>query len=229
MLNKKKGCLPNACPYTVPGFWLPFLLVSFYWFLFIVPQFLLAVATLQASLINTKLLQVSNQGTLIALRRPSLIRGIFFSLLPWASKNSGPALHKQMDSTAVVELEPKSNNSTGSEQDGITWCYGLVLWFETGFTKRFCRENPVVLSTSPYDPNTHWSQTILTFREPIGMASNKLPPAAVGGKECPAVRIQSRISIVRTPQYRCIDISVEPTGIGSDGRKRIWPAQIFTL
>ncbi|KAL6582216.1 Protein arginine N-methyltransferase 3 [Orobanche minor] len=137
--------------------------------------------------------------------------------------------HKQMDFTAVVELEPKSNSSTGSEQDGITWCYGLVLWFETGFTKRFCRENPVVLSTSPYDPNTHWSQTILTFREPIGMSSNKLPPAAVGGKECPAVRIQSRISVVRAPQYRCIDISVEPTGIGSDGRKRIWPAQIFTL
>ncbi|KAL6548558.1 Protein arginine N-methyltransferase 3 [Orobanche gracilis] len=139
--------------------------------------------------------------------------------------------HKQMDFTAIVELEPKSNNSTGSEQDGITWCYGLVLWFETGFTKRFCRDNPVVLSTSPYDPNTHWAQTILTFREPIGMASNKLPPAAaVGGNECLAdVRIQSRISVVRAPQYRCIDISVELTGIGSDGRKRIWPAQIFTL
>ncbi|KAK6143282.1 hypothetical protein DH2020_023630 [Rehmannia glutinosa] len=141
---------------------------------------------------------------------------------------------KQMDFTAEVELEPKLvvplNNPTGSKLE-ITWCYGLVLWFETGFTERFCREKPVVLSTSPYDPSTHWSQTILTFREPIAMASNsggdKL--AEVGTNDCPAVKIQSRISIVRASQHRSIDISMELTGIGSDRRKRNWPAQFFNL
>ncbi|CAI9765041.1 unnamed protein product [Fraxinus pennsylvanica] len=128
----------------------------------------------------------------------------------------------QMDFTAKVELEPKSvtptNNSTGSKPE-ITWCHGLVLWFETGFTERFCSEMPTNLSTSPYNPKTHWSQTILTFREPIAMASSKVTsekPAAVGTNACPAVSVQSRISIVRAVQHRCIDISMELTGIGSD-------------
>ncbi|GFP93253.1 probable protein arginine n-methyltransferase 3 [Phtheirospermum japonicum] len=134
---------------------------------------------------------------------------------------------KQMDFTAEVELEQKLNNSTGSTLDDITWCYGLVLWFETGFTERFCREKPVMLSTSPYDPSTHWSQTILTFREPVPMTSNKV--AAVGGKDCPAVKIQSRISIVRGSQHRSIDISIELKGIGSDGQIRTWPVQIYNL
>ncbi|KAL2478152.1 putative protein arginine N-methyltransferase 3 [Forsythia ovata] len=141
----------------------------------------------------------------------------------------------QMDFTAKVDLEPKlvtpTNNSTGSESE-ITWCHGLVLWFETGFTERFCSDMPTILSTSPYNPKTHWSQTILTFREPIAMALAKVTsekPAAVGTDACPAVSVQSRISIVRAVQHRSIDISMELSGIGSDGRKRNWPAQLFTL
>ncbi|KAL2461114.1 putative protein arginine N-methyltransferase 3 [Abeliophyllum distichum] len=141
----------------------------------------------------------------------------------------------QMDFTAKVDLEPKlvtpMNNSTGSEPE-ITWCHGLVLWFETGFTERFCSDMPTILSTSPYNPKTHWSQTILTFREPIAMALVKVTsekPAAVGTDACPAVNLQSRISIVRAVQHRSIEISMEISGIGPDGRKRNWPAQLFTL
>ncbi|XP_073155473.1 probable protein arginine N-methyltransferase 3 [Henckelia pumila] len=143
---------------------------------------------------------------------------------------------KDMDFTAEVELDTKlvapapSINSTCTKLE-ITWCYGVVLWFETGFTKRFCREKPTVLSTSPYDPSTHWSQTVLTFREPIAMGSSmgsqKL--AAVGTNECPSARIQSRISVVRATQHRAIDISMELTAIGHDGRRRSWPAQMFNL
>ncbi|KAL8555242.1 hypothetical protein ACS0TY_003159 [Phlomoides rotata] len=131
---------------------------------------------------------------------------------------------KQMDFTAEIELELDSNVDS-------TRCYGVVLWFETGFTERFCHEKPVILSTSPYGPSTHWSQTVLTFREPIAMASScggkEVGP--VGTNESPAARIQSRISIVRAPKHRSIDISMELTGIASDGRKRSWPPQIFNL
>lgn len=131
---------------------------------------------------------------------------------------------KQMDFTAEVELEIDSNLDN-------TWCYGVVLWFETSFTKRFCREKPVVLSTSPYGPSTHWSQTILTFREPIAMASRCVGKEVgpIGSNDSPAARIHARISIVRASQHRSIDISMELTGIGSDGRKRSWPPQIFNL
>ncbi|KAL0429455.1 UNVERIFIED_CONTAM: putative protein arginine N-methyltransferase 3 [Sesamum radiatum] len=104
---------------------------------------------------------------------------------------------KQMDFTAQVELEPNldtaPNHPAGSNLE-TAWCYGVVLWFDTGFSERFCTEKPVNLSTSPYGPSTHWSQTILTFREPIAMASKvgaeKL--GVVGTVDCPAVR-KSRI------------------------------------
>ncbi|XP_010271760.1 PREDICTED: probable protein arginine N-methyltransferase 3 [Nelumbo nucifera] len=142
---------------------------------------------------------------------------------------------QEMDFTASVELEPKSGHPGDNHTDlqpKITWCYGVVLWFETGFTSRFCKEVPTVLSTSPYSPETHWYQTIFTFREPIAMASGKPEcngMAEIGTETCPAMKIQSRISIVRAEQHRCIDISLETVGICCDGRKRSWPVQIFRL
>ncbi|XP_051147439.1 probable protein arginine N-methyltransferase 3 [Andrographis paniculata] len=134
---------------------------------------------------------------------------------------------KHMDFTATVELEPKSDGSNSE----TTWCYGVVLWFDTGFTERFCQEKPVILSTSPYGPSTHWSQTILTLREPIATALNgsNAKACTVGTKDSPAVKIQCRISIVRAAQHRSIDISLEVTGIGSDNQRHTWPAQMFNL
>ncbi|KAJ6818497.1 putative protein arginine N-methyltransferase 3 [Iris pallida] len=141
----------------------------------------------------------------------------------------------EIDFTATTELELKS----GLPEDAVDgksktcWCHGLVLWFETGFTSRFCKEKSIILSTSPYTTKTHWCQTILTFQEPIAMTtSTKLsadPAGVVGTEECPVVRIKSRISIVRSSQHRSIDISMETTGIGADGRKRTWPVQIFNM
>ncbi|XP_075073890.1 CO(2)-response secreted protease-like [Nicotiana tabacum] len=143
---------------------------------------------------------------------------------------------EEMDFTAKVELELKgetsANGSTGSKPN-TTWCYGVVIWFDTGFTERFCKEKPTILSTSPHTPSTHWSQTILTFSEPIAMVSSRKlnvdKMAAVGTEACPAVKIQCRISVVRAAQHRSIDISMELSGIGSCGRKRNWPAQMFNL
>ncbi|MBA0746317.1 hypothetical protein Gogos_008850, partial [Gossypium gossypioides] len=134
----------------------------------------------------------------------------------------------EVDFTATAELEAK--NDTLDHK--ATACYGVVLWFETGFTSRFCKEMPTVLSTSPYTPKTHWLQTILTFREPISVASSKFTAegsAAVGTDACPASKIFLRISIARATQHRCIDISLETAGVGSDGQKRSWPVQMFNL
>lgn len=135
----------------------------------------------------------------------------------------------EMDFTASLELRlPES----GPAVPGVTWCYGIVLWFDTGFTNRFCKDKPVVLSTSPFSTPTHWSQTIFTFEEPIAITNEKSvvgSSASVGSAECPAAAIRSRISIVRASEHRSIDISIETTGISSDGRKRSWPAQIFNL
>ncbi|KAF5733646.1 arginine N-methyltransferase family protein [Tripterygium wilfordii] len=141
----------------------------------------------------------------------------------------------EVDFTTSIELEPKMTSPASDSsqlQSDTTWCYGVVLWFETGFTSRFCKEMPAVLSTSPYTPKTHWSQTVLTFHEPIAIALEK--PSAdkfskVGIADCPAAKIHLRISIARAVQYRSIDISLETTAVGSSGRKFTWPAQIFNL
>ncbi|KAF3434258.1 hypothetical protein FNV43_RR25361 [Rhamnella rubrinervis] len=141
----------------------------------------------------------------------------------------------EMDFTATVGLEPNLFSTAGNSNDLVsktTWCYGVVLWFETSFTSRFCKEMPTILSTSPSNPKTHWSQTILTFQEPIAIASEKLSAdrsAAVGTDACPASRIHLRISIARASQHRSIDISLETTGVGPDGRKHSWPVQLFNL
>ncbi|GAV66039.1 Methyltransf_18 domain-containing protein [Cephalotus follicularis] len=143
----------------------------------------------------------------------------------------------EVDFTASIELEPKLGSSTGNFTELIAWCYGVVLWFDTGFSSRFCKEMPAVLSTSPYTPKTHWSQTILTFQEPLAMALRKpsadrsaaAAAAAVGTDECPAARLSLRISIARATKYRSIDISVETAGVGPHGQKRSLPVQIFNI
>ncbi|XP_027165818.1 probable protein arginine N-methyltransferase 3 [Coffea eugenioides] len=144
--------------------------------------------------------------------------------------------HQEMDFTGKVELAPKSDaldDDPAELSSKMGKCHGLVLWFETGFTKRFCREMPTILSTSPNTPKTHWSQTILTFKEPITMGKGKQVGSdgsgAVGSDACPAGRIQSRISIVRGAQHRSIDISMEISAIGPDGRRRSWPVQMFKM
>lgn len=136
-----------------------------------------------------------------------------------------------MDFTSTIELHLRPSH-TG---DHIDWCHGLVLWFDTGFTARFCKENPTSLSTSPFGPKTHWAQTMLTFREPIAMCGENGRPVIssvslseeIGTEKCPVTMVRIRVSIARA-SHRSIDISLEATAVGFDGKKN-WPVQIFNL
>ncbi|XP_076927323.1 putative protein arginine N-methyltransferase 3 [Bidens hawaiensis] len=134
----------------------------------------------------------------------------------------------EVDFTASVQLEQKSTEAEST----ITKCYGVVLWFDTSFTSRFCKEAPTVLSTSPYTPPTHWSQTLLTLCEPISLTFKKLTSKScskVGSEVNPAVKINARISIARGVEHRSIDISLEVTTIGFDGQKQKLPVQLFNM
>ncbi|KAK4771680.1 hypothetical protein SAY87_032212 [Trapa incisa] len=139
--------------------------------------------------------------------------------------------HEEVDFTASVELEPSS--SLGANESAIK-CYGVVLWFETGFTSRVCRETPAVLSTSPYTPKTHWAQTILTFQEPITMLPGKGSNInerlhTAESDVLPAEKIHLRVSIARAPEHRSVDISLEVAAICFGGKTRTYPVQIFNL
>lgn len=134
----------------------------------------------------------------------------------------------EVDFTATATLEP-----TEAETEARL-CHGVVLWFDTGFTDRFCKENPTVLSTSPYTPPTHWAQTVLTFQEPISLAPDAVLSGAdrigaIGTEESPASSIHLRVSVARASEHRSIDVSLETTGVSSKGQKRRWPVQIFNL
>jgi type I protein arginine methyltransferase len=139
--------------------------------------------------------------------------------------------HADMDFTSTIELRLRPSHV----EDHINWCHGLVLWFDTDFTARFCKENATSLSTSPFGPKTHWAQTILTFREPIAMCNENGRPVVsgvpmlkeIGTEECPVTMVRIRVSIARA-SHRSIDISLEATAVSSDGKKN-WPVQIFNL
>ncbi|CAN7010634.1 unnamed protein product [Brassica rapa subsp. trilocularis] len=151
---------------------------------------------------------------------------------------TGPALLKafdlatmkpdEVDFTATATLEPIESETEAK------LCHGVVLWFDTGFTDRFCKENPALLSTSPYTPPTHWAQTVLTFQEPISLAPDTVlagadRSGAIGTEESPASSIHLRVSVARASEHRSIDVSLEATGVSSKGQKRRWPVQIFNL
>ncbi|KAL3700084.1 hypothetical protein R1sor_018106 [Riccia sorocarpa] len=153
--------------------------------------------------------------------------------------------HDDVDYTADfnVKLPPKGEHETGAvvpaEDDRLSkpvWCYGLVVWFDTGFTSRFCKEKPVNLSTSPHLPKTHWAQTLLTFREPVALGQeetmlegNRSDRDEVGTEKLPAYKIGGRISIARSYRYRSIDISLETSAFGAGGAVKSWPVQMFDI
>lgn len=85
-------------------------------------------------------------------------------------------------------------------------CHAFVLWFDALFSSRFCKEQSVVLSTSPFEPATHWTQTVLALKNPI----------ILGGTEG-AQGIKCRLSMSRGDSHRSLDLSIEYWAIRKDG------------
>ncbi|CAD7700068.1 unnamed protein product [Ostreobium quekettii] len=90
------------------------------------------------------------------------------------------------------------------EDQGLTECHALALWFDVDFSSRFCSDCPVNLTTSPMTDPTHWGQSILLLKDPIK-----------------AKWISGRISMVRSDVHRGLDISLEywPEWEGKKGHK----------
>ncbi|DBB07799.1 hypothetical protein WJX82_004343 [Trebouxia sp. C0006] len=117
----------------------------------------------------------------------------------------------------ILEADPKS--CCGPQE-----CHALVLWFDMNFSKRFCAEQPVKLSTSPHGPQTHWCQTVLVLRKPILFG---LGTAEARGKV--AASLKGRFSMARSDQHRGIDMSVEYSAQFTDGSLGPSEVQIFSM
>ncbi|KAL6747497.1 S-adenosyl-L-methionine-dependent methyltransferase [Haematococcus lacustris] len=78
--------------------------------------------------------------------------------------------------------DPSSTSSLGGvpgPDDGVELA-ALVMWFDCAFSEDRCRESPVLLSTSPEAPPTHWAQVVLPLRRPIRLTASPVPGCATG-------------------------------------------------
>lgn len=94
-------------------------------------------------------------------------------------------------------------------------CHALVLWFDTEFSARFCKEQPLVLSTSPQAQPTHWAQTVLALRHPVTLSATAVREK--GGGEGSAASLRGRVSFGRSDKHRCLDISLECQAFSAQG------------
>lgn len=72
----------------------------------------------------------------------------------------------EQDFSAEFTLTATPSSTSGPVQQ----CHAIVLWFDTDFSSRHCKDAPVKLSTSVYEPPTHWAQTVLLLKESVVLA-----------------------------------------------------------
>jgi type I protein arginine methyltransferase len=107
---------------------------------------------------------------------------------------------------------------------GPRTCAAIVLWFDTLFSERYCKEAPQELLTSPYGTPTHWAQTALELPVTVEMA-----PAAAG-IEGAAVALKGRLSMARrSERHRTLDISVEYAPVMADGSVGETRVQLYSM
>lgn len=107
-------------------------------------------------------------------------------------------------------------------QKGQSVCSSIVLWFDTEFSARFCKEKPKILSTDPKLESTHWAQTVLPLEDPIVLNDPNGGPQVIG--------LEGKISFSRQKEiHRTLDIFVEYTRIRSDGTRSIKVNQLYSI
>eukprot|EP01023_Acetabularia_acetabulum_P023206 TRINITY_DN22758_c0_g1_i6.p1 TRINITY_DN22758_c0_g1~~TRINITY_DN22758_c0_g1_i6.p1 ORF type:complete len:330 (-),score=51.98 TRINITY_DN22758_c0_g1_i6:918-1856(-) len=92
-------------------------------------------------------------------------------------------------------------------------CSCLVLWFEVYFPTTSPQSTAVQLTTSPYHPKTHWRQTVFQLETPLHPHN-----------QC----IKMRIGFVEGAYERSLDISVEYTGLDTQGGK-VTKARVYSM
>ena len=126
--------------------------------------------------------------------------------------------------TMLPEDQDFSANFELRASGGIRTCAALVIWFDTLFSERFCKEAPQELATGPYGPPTHWAQTVLVLPRPVLMA-----PASEQTSEA-AVAVKGRLSMARREgRHRTLDISVEYWAVMGDGGVSETQVQLYSM
>uniref|UniRef100_A0A061SNI7 type I protein arginine methyltransferase n=1 Tax=Tetraselmis sp. GSL018 TaxID=582737 RepID=A0A061SNI7_9CHLO len=140
---------------------------------------------------------------------PSDLLGEAAALKDWDLLSAAPS---DLDFTSEFRL-PLDSEAAGAQS---RLCASVVLWFETPFSERACPEHPVVLSTSPHRPATHWAQTVLPLREPIDCQK--------------ATAVVGRLSFASRPgSCRSLDISLECWAELDGGERFCSQAAVYSM
>ncbi|CEL93651.1 unnamed protein product [Vitrella brassicaformis CCMP3155] len=97
--------------------------------------------------------------------------------------------------------------------------HGFLLWFDVGFPSVSDKEQPVVLSTAPWQPQTHWKQArwvVIPLPEPMSVCEMVADErAGEGGASCGAagVRVSSALRFVREGGSRNYTLDLEITDV----------------
>jgi protein arginine N-methyltransferase 3 len=119
--------------------------------------------------------------------------------------------------SGVVGLDGAEATATTTPTTATTKITCLVLWFDTLFTERFCRDCPVVLSTAPTSAPTHWAQAVLPLSRPVELGA---PSSSSSSSSSSSLR--GRLSMARRRgRHRALDISVEYWVDGSSSSKAV--------
>jgi type I protein arginine methyltransferase len=113
----------------------------------------------------------------------------------------------------VEDIDFHSNFALTFDKAGE--CHALVLWFDTPFSERFCKEQPCVLSTSPAAPQTHWVQVVFVLEKLLVVE--------------PGQQLRCRCSFARSQRHRSIGIAFEVQHVDAGGTEVAAQAQLYTM
>ena len=145
-----------------------------------------------------------------AVKRARRAHGAVVSVPPDAVVTTSAAVHALDLCTASVDDIPFSTPFEVAVLPAVTAAGAslgaIAVWFDVEFSERACRDHPVLLSTSPTAPPTHWHQALLELDASIPLSGPDGAAVVVG-----------RVSLAPAPSHRGVDISLELTARSADG------------
>lgn len=159
-----------------------------------------------------------------SLRQSALEQGIVRVVNPASVLTEGQLI-KTLDLATMAATDQDFSSDfelPAGASPGV--CHALVLWFDTLFTQRFCKEAPQELPTGPHTTPTHWAQTVLPLPAPVRLAR------ADAGVHGAAIALKGRVSLARRGgRHRTLDISVEYSPMGVDGNVGESKVQLYSM
>jgi len=138
--------------------------------------------------------------------------------VPGGEVLSDPAVVRDLDLCTATRADLSFNSPFALRTRGD--CAGrevhsLVLWFETPFSERFCKDRPTTLPTGPDTTATHWVQTVFLLRQPVTLAEGEA--------------LEGVISYADAKEHRALDIGITCHVSDGQGGQRCAQSNVYNM